>query len=50
MNAMLVWSPGERSSSPSVSAALAAGTLSPVRADSSIWSELAEIRRPSAGT
>src|SRR6185312_9638322 len=29
---------------------VATGALSPVRADSSIWSELAEIRRPSAGT
>ena len=50
MNAMFVWSPGPRSSSGSVSATLPAGRLSPVRADSSICSELAAIRRPSAGT
>ena len=50
MNAMLIWSLGPRSSSGSVSATLPAGVLSPVRADSSICSELAAIRRPSAGT
>ena len=50
MNAMFVWSPGFRSSPDSVCASLAAGTLSPVSADSSICRALAAMIRPSAGT
>ena len=50
MNAMLVWSPAPRSPSGRVAASLPAGTLSPVRADSSICNELEEMIRPSAGT
>ena len=50
MNAMLVWSPGFRSSPDSACASLAAGTLSPVSADSSICRALAATMRPSAGT
>ena len=50
MNAMFVCSPGPSWSPDSVSASLAAGTLSPVSADSSICSALASTMRPSAGT
>ncbi len=50
MNAMLVRSPGPSPSSVRVPASLAAGTLSPVSADSSICSEPATTIRPSAGT
>ena len=50
MNAMFVWSPAPSSPSASVVASFAAGTLSPVSADSSIWSDVAETIRPSAGT
>ena len=50
MNAMFVWSPAPSSPPASVDASLDAGTLSPVSADSSICSELAETIRPSAGT
>ena len=50
MNAMLVWSPGLSSPAGSVEACLAAGTLSPVSADSSICSAFAATIRPSAGT
>ena len=50
MNAMFDWSPGPSSVSSSVPASLAAGTLSPVSADSSICSALAATMRPSAGT
>src|SRR4051794_30185924 len=50
MNAMLVWSPGPRSSPERVVAPLLAGVLSPVRADSSICSALAATIRTSAGT
>ena len=50
MNAMFAWSPAPSSPESSVVASLAAGTLSPVSADSSIWSELAATIRPSAGT
>ena len=41
MNAMFVWSPGPTSAPASASVPFDAGTLSPVRADSSICSELA---------
>ena len=50
MKAMLTWSPGPSSSPASVPASLAAGTLSPVSADSSICRALAVMMRPSAGT
>jgi hypothetical protein len=50
MNAIFVCSPGPSWSPDSVSASLAAGTLSPVSADSSICSALAATMRPSAGT
>ncbi len=50
MNAMFDWSPGPSGASGSVTASFAAGTLSPVRADSSIWSAWASMIRPSAGT
>ena len=50
MKAMLVWSPGPSSPPDNVSASLAAGTLSPVSADSSICRALAVMMRPSAGT
>ena len=50
MNAMLVWSPGPSWSPDRVAASLAAGMLSPVRADSSICKALAATMRPSAGT
>jgi hypothetical protein len=41
MNAMFVWSPGPSSASASPSATFDAGTLSPVRADSSMSREFA---------
>ena len=50
MNAMFFWSPAPISASASVSAAFEAGVLSPVRADSSMLSELAWMIRPSAET
>ena len=50
MNAILVWSPGPSWSPDRVVASLAAGVLSPVRADSSICKALAATMRPSAGT
>ena len=50
MNAMFVWSPGPRSLAGQRLASLAAGTLSPVSADSSICRALAAMIRPSAGT
>jgi len=50
MNAMFVWSPGPSWSPDSAAASLAAGVLSPVRADSSICRALAATMRPSAGT
>jgi len=50
MNAMLVRSPGPRSASASGSVVLDAGTLSPVRADSSMSRELAATILPSAAT
>ena len=50
MNAMFDCSPGPISPPDRVSASLAAGTLSPVRADSSICSALEVTIRPSAGT
>ena len=50
MNAMLVCSPGGRSPSTRMSTLLSAGTLSPVRPDSSICKALAATIRPSAGT
>ena len=50
MNAMFDCSPGPSWSPGSVAASLAAGTLSPVSADSSICSALDAMIRPSAGT
>ena len=50
MNAMFDCSPGPTSASLSVEASFAAGTLSPVNADSSISSALEDTTRPSAGT
>ena len=50
MNAMSVWSPGERPVPDSVAVPLDAGTLSPVSAASSICSAVASMMRPSAGT
>ena len=50
MNAMLFCSPGARSLPAIGPASLAAGTLSPVSADSSICRALALTMRPSAGT
>ncbi len=51
MNAMLVRSPGGGRRPPGrVPESFAAGTLSPVSADSSIWRALASMMRPSAGT
>ena len=50
MNAMLVRSPGPRSTSASASVVLDAGTLSPVSADSSMSSECASMILPSAAT
>ena len=50
MKAMFDCSPGPISASDSVAASFAAGTLSPVNADSSICSALDETIRPSAGT
>ena len=50
MNAMFFWSPAPTSASASVSVSLEAGVLSPVRADSSMLSELAWMIRPSAAT
>ena len=50
MNAMFDCSPGPISPPDSVAASLAAGTLSPVKADSSICSALEDTIRPSAGT
>ena len=50
MNAMFDCSPGPISLPERISASLAAGTLSPVSADSSICSALADTIRPSAGT
>ena len=50
MNATFVWSPGFSSPPGNVPASLAAGTLSPVSADSSICRALAAMMRPSAGT
>ena len=50
MNAMSVCSPGARSWPSGTSTPLEAGTLSPVKAASSICKALAEMIRPSAGT
>ena len=50
MKAMFAWSPAPTSASGSVEASFPEGTLSPVSADSSIWSALALTIRPSAGT
>ena len=50
MNAMFFWSPAPISASGSVSASLDAGVLSPVKADSSMLSELDAMIRPSAAT
>lgn len=51
MKAMADWSPGPSSPPPGrVRASFDAGTLSPVSADSSIWSVAAATIRPSAGT
>ena len=50
MKAMLRWSPGPRSASSMATASFDAGVLSPVRADSSMLSELASMIRPSAAT
>ena len=50
MNAMFDCSPGPISPPDRVSASFAAGTLSPVNADSSICSALEVTIRPSAGT
>ncbi len=50
MNAMLVWSPGAGRAPASVPESFAAGTLSPVSADSSICRALASMMRPSAAT
>ncbi len=50
MNAMSVWSAGPRSSPSGTSTPFETGTLSPVKAASSICNELAWMIRPSAGT
>ena len=50
MNAMFDWSPITGSGSVITSVLFEAGTLSPVRADSSICKELASTSRPSAHT
>ena len=50
MNAMFTWSPGPRSLSASAAVSFDDGVLSPVRADSSMSSELAAMTRPSAAT
>jgi hypothetical protein len=50
MKAMSDWSPGPSPDPSRVRASLAAGTLSPVSADSSICRALASTMRPSAGT
>ena len=50
MNAMSVCSPGARSLPSGTSTPFEAGTLSPVKADSSTCNALAEMIRPSAGT
>ena len=50
MNAMFVRSPGPSSASASASVSFDAGVLSPVRADSSMSSELAWMILPSAAT
>ena len=50
MKAMSVWSAGASSAPLSAPACFAAGTLSPVSADSSIWRAPAWTSRPSAGT
>lgn len=50
MNAVLVRSPGDSPLPRSAPVSFAAGTLSPVSADSSICRALASMSRPSAGT
>ena len=50
MKAMFSWSPRTTSSPGTTSVLFDAGTLSPVIADSSIWSDVASMIRPSAQT